>query len=242
MQKPVALVTGASGGIGSEISKRLISDGYAVVLHYHTNENKIYDLINSFPEDADYYIVGCDLTNPDETNKMVSLIHSSFGKVSLLINCAGIAMKQALFSDTNDCDLEIVFQVNVFAMMRITRLLLDDIRSTNGSIINVSSMWGVTGASCEVIYSASKAAVIGFTKSLAKELAPSGIRVNAIAPGYIPTEMNSNLTEEDKESFRNSIPLERFGTPEDIAVAVSFLSSARYMTGQTLSIDGGIVI
>ena len=103
-------------------------------------------------------------------------------------------------------------------------------------------MWGITGASCEVIYSASKAAVIGFTKSLAKELAPSGVRVNAVAPGFIPTDMNSNLSEEDKESFRSSIPLERFGTPEDVASAVSFLSNAGYMTGQTISVDGGVVI
>ena len=151
-------------------------------------------------------------------------------------------MKQTLFSDTDDTDMEKVFQTNVFALMRITRILIDDLRSTGGNIVNISSMWGITGASCEVIYSASKAAVIGFTKSLAKELAPSGVRVNAVAPGFIPTDMNSNLSEEDKESFRSSIPLERFGTPEDVASAVSFLSNAGYMTGQTISVDGGVVI
>ena len=242
MRKRVALVTGASGGIGNEIAKKLISEGFAVVLHYHSNEKKVYELVNTIPCDADYLIVSCDLTDAYETDRMVSFVHSSLGKVSLLVNCAGIAMKQTLFSDTDDTDMEKVFQTNVFALMRITRILIDDLRSTGGNIVNISSMWGITGASCEVIYSASKAAVIGFTKSLAKELAPSGVRVNAVAPGFIPTDMNSNLSEEDKESFRSSIPLERFGTPEDVASAVSFLSNAGYMTGQTISVDGGVVI
>lgn len=242
MQKPVALVTGASGGIGSGIAKKLISDGFAVVLHYHSNENKVFELVKTFLEGADYLIVSCDLTDAHETKKMISLIHSTFGKISLLVNCAGIAIKQTLFSDTDDIDIERVFQMNVFALMRITRLLLDDLRLNGGNIINISSMWGLTGASCEVIYSASKAAIIGFTKSLAKELAPSGVRVNAVAPGLIPTKMNSYLTDKDKEYFRSTIPLERFGSPEDVASAVSFLSNSDYITGQTISVDGGVVI
>ncbi len=242
MLKPIALVTGASGGIGSAIARKLVSDGYAVVLHYRSNERMIRSLVESFPESADYYIVQCDLTNASETESMISSIHTSFGKVSLLVNCAGIALPQMLFSDTKDHDIEQVFQMNVSALMRVTRLLLNDIRTVNGNIINLSSMWGLTGSSCEVIYSASKAAVIGFTKALAKELAPSGIRVNAVAPGFIPTEMNSKLSESDAECFRSSIPLEHFGTPDDIAHAVSFLAKADYVTGQTISIDGGIVI
>ena len=126
--------------------------------------------------------------------------------------------------------------------MRLTRLLTDDLRQNHGSIVNISSMWGVTGASCEVLYSASKAAVIGFTKALAKELAPSDVTVNTVAPGLIPTIMNANLSPEDLEAFRLDTPLNRLGTPEDVADAVLYLATARFVTGQVLCCDGGITI
>lgn len=242
MQKPIALVTGASGGIGSAIAKRLAADGFAVVLHSYSHMEIAKNAAHSFPENADYLIVSCDLTNPLETERMISFIHSSFGKVSILVNCAGVAIPQKLFTETTDQEFDKIFQLNVSAMMRLTRLLLNDIRTNSGSIINISSMWGLTGASCEVIYSASKAAVIGFTKALAKELAPSGVTVNAIAPGFVQTEMNAHLSADERESFRQSTPLERFGAPEEIAEAVSYLVGAHFMTGQVLSVDGGIVI
>lgn len=240
--KPIALITGSSGGIGTGIARKLVSDGYAVVLHCNAHEDIVCDTVRSFPEGTDYLIVSCNLTDACQTQEMIDRIHSSFGKVSLLVNCAGTALPQMLFSDTTDEDIETVFRVNVTALMRVTRLLLGDIRSNTGSIVNVSSMWGITGASCEVIYSASKSAVIGFTKALAKEMAPSGVRVNAVAPGFVPTGMNAHLSERDAETFREDTPLERFGTPEDVANAVSYLAQAEFVTGQVLSVDGGIVI
>ena len=162
-----------------------------------------------------------------------------FGKASVLVNCAGIALPQKLLTDTTDAEYQRVFDTNVGSMIRLTRLISDDLRYNHGAIVNVSSMWGISGASCEVLYSASKAAVIGFTKALAKELAPSDVTVNAVAPGLIPTKMNARLSPDDLESFRSEIPLNRFGTPEDVADAVFFLANARYVTGQVLCCDGG---
>ena len=126
--------------------------------------------------------------------------------------------------------------------MRLTRILSDDLRCNHGSVVNISSMWGVTGGSCEVLYSASKAALIGFTKALAKELAPSDVTVNTVAPGLIPTLMNAHLSKEDLALFRQETPLNRLGTPEDVADAVFYLSQARFVTGQVLCCDGGYTI
>ena len=235
-------MTGASGGIGIEVAKELVSKGYAVVLHSHMHTAVTKNAAQSFRKDADFLLTECDLRDAVQTKKMIESIHAAFGSVALLVNCAGVALPQKLFTDTSDKEIEAVFAVNVTAMMRVTRMLIDDLRKKEGAVINISSMWGITGASCEVIYSASKAAVIGFTKALAKELAPTGVRVNAVAPGYIPTAMNAGITDDDTEAFRISTPLERLGTPHDIAEAVAYLADANFVTGQVLSVDGGIVI
>lgn len=240
--KKIVLVTGASGGIGSAIAVKLIEAGYAVVLHYNSNRDAINRLIASFPSDATYLTVSCDLTDSEAVSRMISVIHDRLGRISLLVNCAGIAPKQKMFSDTSDSEYDTVFEANVHAPMRLTRLLSDDLRFQQGSVVTISSMWGITGGSCEVLYSASKAALIGFTKALAKELAPSGVTVNSVAPGLIRTAMNAHLTQAELDAFQSETPLNRLGTPEDVAEAVLYLASARFVTGQVLSCDGGYTI
>lgn len=235
----IALITGASGGIGSAIASRFASSGYSVILVYCKHRDPAERLAASFPEGTDYLIVSCDLTDPDPVSKMIEQVHQRLGSVSVLVNCAGAALPQKLFSDTSDQEYHQIFDSNVLSAMRLTRLLTDDLRLHCGSVVNISSIWGVSGASCEVVYSASKAALIGFTKALAKELAPSGVTVNSVAPGLIPTEMNAHLTAEELEAFRSETPLNRFGTPEDIADAVLYLANARFVTGQVLCCDGG---
>ncbi len=240
--KRIALITGASGGIGGGIAKAFANAGYTVALQYHLHRDEVESIVQSFSSDTPYLQLPCDLCNAGDVESMVNTIHLRLGMVAVLVNCVGIALPQTVFSDTTDADAEKIFGVNVFAPMRLVRLLYDDFRETSGSVINISSMWGVTGASCEVVYSASKAALIGFTKALAKELAPCGVTVNCVAPGFVPTAMNRNLSEAAIESFRLGTPLERLGTPEDIAKACLYLADAKFVTGQVLSVDGGIVI
>lgn len=237
--KNIALITGASGGIGSAIAKRFADSGFSVVLQYRTNREAIDRLTASLSERTDYLCVQGDLTDANDIQRIVAEVHQRFGTVSVLVNCAGVALPQKLFSDTTDAEFDLLFDTNVKGMMCLTRILSDDLRLNHGAVINISSMWGIAGASCEVIYSASKAAVIGFTKALAKELAPSDVTVNAIAPGLIPTAMNAHLSADDLEAFRSETPLNRLGTPEEIADAVLFLVNARFMTGQVLCCDGG---
>lgn len=238
----VALITGASGGIGSAIARTFAKNGYAVALHYYKGRDAVQMLASELPEGTAYALLPCDLNSAAETEAMIRSLHLRLGKVGVLVNCAGTALSQTLFSETTDADAEAVFGLDVLAPMRLTRLLIDDLRETKGTVVNISSMWGISGASCEVVYSAAKAALNGFTKALAKELGPEGITVNAIAPGLIPTQMNAHLSEDDMEAFRMETPLERLGSPEDVAEAALYLAGARFVTGQILSVDGGIVI
>lgn len=237
--KRIALITGASGGIGAAIARKFAASGYAVALQYRTNRDAIKHLCDSFSEQTDYLTVPCDLTDPLAVEHLVSEVHRRLGSVSVLVNCAGSALPQKLFSDTTDGDYDLIFDVNVRGAMMLTRHLTDDLRQQHGAVVNISSMWGVSGASCEVLYSASKAAVIGFTKALAKELGPSDVTVNAVAPGLIPTAMNAHLSKEDLAAFCTETPLNRLGTSEDVADAVFYLANARFVTGQVLCCDGG---
>ena len=175
---------------------------------------------------------------------MIEFIHKNYGRISVLINNAGIS-QQKLFCDITENDWDKMFDVNIKGMFLVTKLVLPDmIHDKYGKIINFSSMWGVTGGSCEVHYSASKAAVIGFTKALAKEVGPSDINVNCIAPGVIDTEMNSYLDDETKRELCSETPLCRMGTANEIAKIAYFLSTddASFITGQVISPNGGIVI
>lgn len=241
--KPIALITGASGGIGAAVAGRFAERGYAVVLQYYQNRDAALSVASAFCDDTPYLCVGCDLRSDDSVSKMVETIHRHLGTVSVLVNCAGVALPQTLFSDTSDEDYDRVFDLNVRGTMRVTKALLDDLRQhEDAAVVNLSSIWGVSGGSCEVLYSASKAAVVGFTKALAKELAPSGVRVNCVAPGLISTAMNAHLSESDLDAFRAEVPLNRIGTPEDVADAVLYLANARYTTGQVLLCDGGYTV
>lgn len=236
------LVTGASGGIGSAIARRFAAEGFRVALQFHTNRFAVERTVSQFPEGSLYLLCQCDLTDPDETHTMVEEIRAHLGHVDVLINCAGVALPQTPFSDTTDEEFDRIFDLNVRGTMRLTRFLYDDLRARHGSVVNLSSVWGMTGGSCEVVYSASKAAMIGFTKALAKELAPSGVTVNCVAPGFVPTAMNAGLSPEAAEAFRLETPLQKLGTPEDVADAVFFLANAPFITGQALSCDGGYSI
>ncbi len=229
-----ALITGASGGIGSEIARHLSKDGYDVVLHYNNNSAK------ALAKELGGVAIKADLQNAKDVAKMFE----AAGNIDVLVNCAGVAA-QMLFTDISEEEWDRVFDINVKGTFLCCKEAAKQmIAKKSGKIINISSMWGITGASCEVHYSASKAAVIGLTKALAKELAPCGITVNCVAPGFIETAMNAHLSAESVEAFRQEIPLERLGTVADVAGTVSFLASenANYITGQVLSVDGGITV
>lgn len=231
-----AVVTGGSGGIGEAICRRLAQDGYHVYVCCTSAREKAERIAAEISGSA----VCFDVSSPEQTEKAFAEI----GRVDLLVNNAGIS-EVDLFTSVTPEKRSRIINVNLVGAMNCAYAVLPDmIRRKSGSVINISSMWGQCGASCEVDYSASKAGMIGFTKALAKEVAPSGIRVNCIAPGFIMTEMNSRFSEEDLQLIREDIPLGIFGQPGHIADAAAFLASsqAEYITGQVLAVNGGMVI
>lgn len=240
-----ALITGASGGIGAATARELAKDGYDVILHYNRNEEKALSLKNEIEKSFSVRVhtVCADLSSADGAEVLAKEALSFCGKVDVLINNAGVAY-QELFQLTDSEKIRRLFDVNLMSAMELTKALLPSmINDRHGKIINVSSMWGIAGASCEVHYSASKAALVGFTKALAKEVGPSGINVNCVAPGYIDTEMNSAFDESTVKEIADSTPLMRIGTPEDVAYLIAFLASERasFITGQTVTVDGGLI-
>lgn len=231
-----ALVTGGSGGIGQAVCRKLAQDGYFVYVNYSKSREKAEKLAGEICGQA----VGFDVSDISAMRGVAENI----GNIDLLVNNAGIS-EINLFDKVSDERVNEILGINLMGTLNCSRVFLPEmIRKKSGCIINISSMWGQCGASCEVDYSASKAGVIGFTKALAKETAPSGIRVNCVAPGFIMTEMNRNFSDEDLKLILEDIPLGIFGKPEHIADAVSFLASekAEYITGQILAVNGGMVI
>ncbi len=231
-----ALVTGGSRGIGEAICRRLADEGYFVLVNYLNSKEKAKQLAEEIQGTA----VQFDVSNVDSISNAVS----EFGKIDLLINNAGIS-EIDLFTHIPQEKANLIMNINLIGTMNCSRAVLPSMISRkSGCIINISSMWGQCGASCEVDYSASKAGIIGFTKALAKEVAPSGIRVNCVSPGFIMTEMNSRFSQEDLEEIRSEIPLGIFGKPEHIADSVAFLASeqSEYITGQVIAVNGGMVI
>lgn len=231
-----ALVTGGSGGIGEALCLRLAGEGYRVFVCYSSSREKAEKTAGEIGGEA----LRLDVTDPLSVEAAVEKV----GFCKLLVNNAGIS-EIGLFDMVSAEKSRRIIDVNLTGAMNCTRAFLPEmIRRKKGCIINISSMWGQTGASCEVDYSASKAGLIGFTKALAKETAPSGIRVNCVSPGFIMTEMNSRFSEEDLELIRQDIPLGIFGEPRHVADAVAFLASgqAEYITGQILAVNGGMVI
>lgn len=248
------LVTGASGGIGAAIAEKFYRAGYRVALHYHRNREKAEQLLASLAGTksgasgtsgtARLALFQADLRSPEAVSELFASIRRTLGEVDILINNAGKG-RQILFQDISYECWQDTFAVNTTGCFLCCREALPHmIHVKSGRIINLSSVWGMTGASCEVHYSAAKAAVIGLTRALAKELGPSGITVNCVAPGVIDTPMNAHLSEADMAALREETPLERIGTPEDVAAAVFFLASedAGFITGQVLSPNGGFVI
>ena len=234
----VVVVTGSSRGIGANIVKTLAKKGYRVILNYNKSEN--------YAQNVQKELINVDIFKADVSKKAeaVSLINfaiEKYGKIDVLINNAGISQSK-LFTDLTDEDWNNIINSNLNSAFFCSREAAKNmIHNKSGLIINISSIWGITGASCEVAYSTSKAALNGFTKALAKELGPSNIRVNAIAPGIINTDMNNYLSNEELESIKEEIPLERIGETIDISKCVEWLIEDNYTTGQIISINGGWV-
>lgn len=239
--KKVIVITGASRGIGKGISEYFLEKGHIVIGTFNKSLNEANEIKEKYPL---FDPIKTDVTNEEEIKKTVSEIIKKYGQIDCLINNAGIS-KTGLLQDMGLEDYNEIFDVNVKGLFLFTKEVLPYmINKKSGKIINISSMWGITGGACEVLYSASKSAVIGLTKALAKEVGPSNINVNCIAPGVIKTDMLNNLKEDDLEVLREETPLLKIGTPFDIAKVCYFLFSENsdFITGQVLSVDGGIVI
>lgn len=235
----IVLVTGASRGIGREIAEKLAQKGYQVIANYNKSEEKAKELKEKNPN-IDIY--KADVSKRDDVHKMLEYIMQKYKKIDVLVNNAGISIS-GVFTDVTDEEWNKIINNNLYSVFCTTQEVLPNmIARKEGCIINISSIWGIVGSSCETIYSVAKAGVDGMTKSLAKELGPSNIRVNSIAPGIIDTEMNSNYTLDEIEEIKEEIPLERIGKKSDISKCVEWLIDDEYTTGQIISINGGWVI
>ncbi|EIJ81429.1 3-oxoacyl-[acyl-carrier-protein] reductase [Bacillus methanolicus PB1] len=236
--KKYALITGASGGIGRAIACKLAEEGYSLYLHYNRNKQSIIELLQELEGfQGEYIPIQADLSRPDGYRKIAENIFM----IDAIIHNSGIS-QYGMLIDLDEKEAQELIQIHLTAPLLLTKELLPKMTAKkHGNIIVISSIWGQTGASCEVVYSTVKGAQISFVKALSKEVALSGIRVNAIAPGAIETAMLNNFSEEDLQAMKVDIPLGRFGTPKDVANSVSFLLSdkASYITGQVLSVNGG---
>lgn len=238
-------ITGASRGIGRACALVFGKAGWNVAINFLQNQEKAQSLLEELLDSgAQGALFQADVSQQAEIQNAIQQATKTFGQIDALVNNAGIA-KQQLFSDVTLEDWRQIFQVNVEGVFHACQAVLPQmIHRKEGRIINLSSIWGITGGSCEVSYSASKAAVIGLTKALAKELGPSGITVNCVAPGVIDTEMNGNLDQEALEMLKEETPLGVIGKPQDVAELVLFLATekAGFLTGQVISPNGGILI
>lgn len=247
MMQKTAIITGGATGIGAAISSLLYNEGYNVIIGYNTSEDKAKSLEAELCANSNGSTAKClkiDVTDVSSVSSAFDYCAKEYGRIDLVVNNAGAA-QQKLFTDITDADWQNMLTTNLTGCFNCCREATKYmVKQHFGNIINISSMWGIVGASCESHYSASKAGIIGLTKSLAKELGPSNIRVNCVAPGVIMTDMLKNFSQEDLDALKEETPLCRLGTPSDIASVVSFLASdkAGFITGQTISVDGGFVI
>lgn len=239
-----AIISGSSRGIGAAIAEELAKKGWNVVLNYVRNGQKAEELKDKLSKYSAVIAVQADVSEPSGAEKLFTAAKNRFGKVDLLVNNAGISLIKPL-DDVSYDEWKGIFAVNVDGVFNLTKEVLPDmIARKSGKIINIGSMWGQVGASCEVAYSATKAAVIGFTKALAKEVGPSGISVNCVCPGFIETDMNARHSAETLSEIKEETPLQALGRPLDVAKAVAFLASddADFITGQIVGVNGGLVI
>jgi len=242
-KQKIAIVTGASRGIGREVAKELAESGITVIANYNKSEEEAKKLQQELEEqNFKLEIVKADVSKREDVKKLVEYTIEKYGKIDILINNAGIS-EYKLFTDETDEDWDKLINTNLYSAFAMSQEVIPNmVYNKKGCIINISSIWGIVGGSLEVLYSISKAGLDGMTKALAKELGPSNIRVNSIAPGMINTKMNSKFTEKEIEEIKEEIPLERLGNPQDIAKCVKWLIDDNYTTGQVISINGGWVI
>ena len=245
MNSKTAVITGSSRGIGKAIAIAFAENNYNVIINYNKSENEAVKLKEELLNKGySCEIFKADVSDFEQAKSLIDFAISTYGKIDTLINNAGISQIK-LFTDITKQDWDTMLSTNLSSIFNCTQSAVKNmLHYKSGSIINISSMWGICGASCEVHYSAVKAGVIGFTKALAKELAPSGIRVNCISPGVIMTDMMKDFSKEDLNLIKEDIPLGSFGTPSDIANLALFLADdkAKNITGQNISSNGGQVI
>ena len=235
-----AIVTGASRGIGEAVARTLAGDGYTVIVNCANNIEKAEKIASETGGMA----YRADVSDRKQVEKMFSAVYEKYKHIDLLVNNAGISIS-GLFTDISEADEKRIIDVNIMGTMNCSREALKYMISRKyGRIINIASMWGEVGASCEVHYSMTKSAVIGFTKALAKEVGMSGIQVNCVSPGMILTDMTSGFSDDDLQELKSETPLQMLGVPQNIADTVSFLAShkADFITGQVISVNGGFVI
>lgn len=236
----IVIVTGASRGIGKEIAKQLAKKEYTVIANYNKSEKQAKELKEELEkENIKIDIFKADVSKRNEAQELIEYTINKYGKIDVLINNAGISQIKE-FTQITDEDWNNMINTNLNSVFYMTQEACKNmIHNKKGCIINISSIWGIVGASCEVHYSVSKAGIDAMTKSLAKEMGPSNIRVNSIAPGIINTEMNKNLSEEEINNIKEEIPLEKIGKAQDIEKCVEWLIEDEYTTGQVISINGG---
>lgn len=243
--KKIVLVTGASHGIGRETATLFAKQNYNVVVNYNSSEDEAKSLVSELNRQGfNTMAIKANVAKRNEVEEMFKTINETWGEISILVNNAGVE-SQKLFTDVTEAEWDRIFDINIKGMFNCCQFALKSmIRNHYGKIINISSILGITGSSCEVAYSASKAAVIGFTKALAKEVGPCQINVNTVAPGIIDTKMNRNIDPKVIDRLKQQTPLGTIGTCEDIAEAVLFLASdkSKFITGQVISPNGGFVI
>ena len=235
------VVTGASKGIGRAVSKEFANNGYNIVICYNHSISAAQELLAEISGITRAIAIRVDVSKEDEVKNMIDITKNTFGTIDVLVNCAGVSDTRLLIDSTKE-DYDFVFDTNMRGTYNTCKLIGREMLSNqSGKIINISSIWGVLGGSCESVYSASKGAIIAFTKALAKEFGPNGINVNAVAPGFIQTDMTKNVTEEIKQEIMDNSALGRLGTPEDVASVVLFLASEKseFITGQVIGVDGG---
>lgn len=234
------IVTGGSRGIGAAIVKELAKNNYNVVLNYNNSAEAAKQIQNELKENGiNIEIFKANVSKRDEVRELIDFTIKKYNNIDVLINNAGIDQIK-LFMDTTDEDWNNIIQNNLTSVFYCSQEVLKNmIHNKKGCIINISSIWGIIGASCEVAYSASKAAIDGITRALAKEMGPSNIRVNSVAPGFVKTDMNKDIKLEEIKEIENEIPLGRISKPEEITKSIKWLIEDEYVTGQVISVNGG---